>query len=122
MGYKPLVPPVSPEGKATASLPKFDEKRKLYTFFDVYNGANITVDQQAVPEKFKGNETEIKKIAESVGANETFTSTQGTVYASQGESATTQRLVLANDKMLMFIQSTKKLSVSDWIDYIQTLE
>ncbi len=122
LGYKPLAPQASTGTETQAPSPRFDEKRKLYSFNDTYRGANITVDQQAVPEKLKGNDTEIKKLATQIQANSTFTTALGTVHIFTSEESGSQRMFLVNDRMLMFIQSTKTLSNADWVTYIQALD
>ena len=122
LGYKPLQSVQLVAGKVTATPPKYDEAKKLYSFYDSYKGANLTVDQQAVPEKLKTSKTAVRELATSIGANDTFTTTLGTVYISSSEDANTQRMMLVSDKMLMFIQSTKTLSNMDWVAYIQNLQ
>lgn len=133
LGYKPVVPSARPSDDAQPSKPTYNSQKKLYTYHDTYQGALLTVDQQAVPAKLKGNETAIKNLATSIGATQKFTSTLGTVYISpaskvdsDSSSNTTaqssQRLVLVNDKMLLFIQSTKQLDTATWIEYLQDLE
>lgn len=122
LGYKPLQSVQLVAGKVTATPPKYDEAKKLYSFYDSYKGANITVDQQAVPEKLKTSKTAVRELATSIGANDTFTTTLGTVYVSNSKDANTQRMMLVNDKMLMFIQSTKTLTTTEWVEYIQSLE
>jgi hypothetical protein len=122
LGYKPLQSVQLVAGKVTATPPKYDEAKKLYSFYDSYKGANLTVDQQAVPEKLKTSKTAVRELATSIGANDTFTTTLGTVYISSSEDANTQRMMLVSDKMLMFIQSTKTLPNTDWVVYIQSLQ
>ena len=122
LGYRPLQSVQLEEGRATATKPKFDQTKKLYSFYDTYTGANLTVDQQAVPEKLKSSNTAVRDLARSIGTNDTFTTSVGTVYISNSEDANTQRMMLVNEKMLMFIQSTKTLPNSDWVTYIQNLE
>jgi hypothetical protein len=122
LGYRPLQSVQLEEGRATATKPKFDQTKKLYSFYDTYKGANLTVDQQAVPEKLKSSNTAVRDLARSIGTNDTFTTSVGTVYISNSEDANTQRMMLVNEKMLMFIQSTKTLPNSDWVTYIQNLE
>jgi hypothetical protein len=124
LGYKPLVPPANSDTAQTAAIPKpaYDQQRHFYTFNDIYKGANVTVDQQAVPTKLKGSDTEVKKLAASIGATDSFTTTLGKVYIVTSKESGTQRLVLTNEKMLMFIQSTKTVSNADWVTYIQNLQ
>ena len=121
LGYKPLVPSARPEGEPQPTAPKFDEKRKLYTFNDTFKSVNVTVDQQALPEKFK-SQKEIDTLTESIQATKTFTTTVGTVHIFTDQPSGSQRLILNNSKMLMFIQSTKTLSNADWVAYIQELQ
>lgn len=122
LGYKPLVPAPRAKGEEGPSKPVYNSNRKLYTFNDQYKGAKLTVDQQAIPDKLKGNEKEIQKIADSISADETFSTTLGNVYIFTGEKSGSQRLLLANEKMLMFIQSTKQIDTASWVSYIQSLQ
>lgn len=128
LGYKPLQPPESedantqPTSASPTPKPKYDEKRGIYTFYDDYKGAKITVDQQAVPEKLRGNDAEIKKLQESLHTTDSFTTTLGKVYIYSSDTSSAQRMFLVNDKMLMFIQTTTSLSNSDWVAYIESLE
>lgn len=123
LGYKPIVPDVSDReaGAAIPSDPVYYAEQKVYSFTDKYDGVNITVDQQALPDSFRDNSGAILSVAESINATENFTTTLGTVYMFTSPNSGAQRLVLANDKMLMFLQSTTKLETSDWVTYIQSL-
>lgn len=122
LGYKPLVPSARAEGEAAPSAPAYNSQKKLYTYNDQYKGANLTVDQQAIPEKLKGNEAEIAKLAHALNTTDSFTTTLGKVYIFTSETSGAQRLMLANDKMLMFIQSTQTVDTADWVHYIQDLQ
>ncbi len=122
LGYRPLVPGARAATEAAPSKPVFNEQRKLYTFHDTLSGANLTIDQQAIPPKLKDNPAEIKKVADKLHASESFTTSQGKVYMFTDEHSGAQRLMLANGKMLMFLQSTKKVETVDWVTYIQTLQ
>lgn len=120
LGYRPLTPPTRADGSKAKS--SFDDKRDLYTFMDTYMDANITVNQQAMPENLKNNTKNIAALAASFDAKEKFTSTVGEVYLYTDETVESQRLMVINDKMLMFAQSTKRLAAADWIAYLQSLE
>lgn len=122
LGYKPLLPPATADNKTGVPKPSYNEQRQLYTFNDIYQGAHITVDQQATPENLKDNQTEVDKLAKNIGATDTFTTTLGIVHSSPVKDSGGQRLVLVNDRMLMFIQSTKALSNDTWATYIQDLQ
>lgn len=122
LGYKPLVPAPRVEGEPSPTKPVYNSQKKLYTFNDQYKGARLTVDQQAIPDKLRGNEEEIQKIADSIGADQSFTTTAGKVYIYTGEKGGSQRLLLANNKMLMFIQSTQQIDNASWVNYIQDLQ
>ncbi len=123
LGYRPLVPPEKVNGETqTASSPVFDSKRKLFTFTDVFLGSNLTINQQPLPEKFIKQPGAIVDLAKSIGATENVTSIVGKAYLHTDEFSGAQRLMVVNDKMLMFIQGTKKLQPSDWVEYLQSLE
>lgn len=121
LGYKPLVPQANSATNNQTQIPKpsYDEQRQFYTFNDIYKDAHITVNQQATPEKLRDSEAEVKKLASSLGMSETFTTTRGTVYIQTSKESGSQRMFLVNDKMLMFVQSTKTLPNADWASYIQ---
>lgn len=123
LGYKPIVPDTSDreEDSQMPSEPVYYAEQKVYSFTDSYNGVNITVDQQALPDSFRDNPDAILDVAESINATDNFTTTLGMVYIFTSPNSGAQRLVLANDKMLMFLQSTSALDNSDWVTYIQAL-
>lgn len=120
LGYKPLERPSTSESPQVKSA--FDDKKNLYTFTDVYMDANVTVNQQAMPEKLKNDPKRIASLAASLDAKEKFTSTVGEVYLQSSENSPSQRLMVVNDKMLMFIQSTKRLTAAEWVTYLQSME
>lgn len=122
LGYKPLLAPATAENQNNTSKPTYDEQRKLYTFNDTFKNARLTVNQQAMPEKLKNNEPEIKRLAASIGATDSFTTTLGTVRIATSKETGTQRLFIVGDKMLMFVQSTSTLSQTEWVEYLQSLE
>lgn len=122
LGYKPLVPPSTVENQQGVPKPSYDPQKQLYTFNDIYKGSNLTVSQQAVPSRLKNNPGEVRKFAQNVGTNDEFSTTRGIVYIVTSENSGAQRLILVTDKMLMFLQSTKEISVVDWTTYVQNLE
>ena len=122
LGYKPLLPPVTADNNTGVPKPSYNEQRQLYTFNDIYQGAHITVDQQATPAQLKDSQTEVNKLAKNIGATDTFTTTLGAVHITPATESGGQRIVLVNNRMLMFIQSTKTLSNDTWVTYIQDLQ
>ena len=133
LGYKPVVPSAREATQAQPSKPLYNSQKKFYYYSDTFNGADMYVTQQGVPSSLKDNSDAIVKYAKSIGATEKFTTTLGTVYISPVSKAdsdsssnttaqSSQRLVLVNDKMLLFIQSTKQLDTTSWVDYLQDLE
>lgn len=123
LGYRPLVPSARETGEKSPSAPKYDKERKLYSYNDLYRGSNLTIDQQSISANFKDNPEAVKNFAEgTVHATESFTTTVGKAYLYTDVASGSQRIVLSNDKMLMFIQSTKKLDVATWVEYIQNLQ
>jgi len=122
LGYKPLLPPVRTDTNVAIPKPTYDQQRQLYTFNDVYKGAKLTINQQAVPDKLKGNDTEIKKLATNLGMTDTFSTTIGMAHIVTSKESGVQRLFVINNKMLMFIQSTQTVSNVDWVNYIQDLQ
>ncbi|PID98816.1 hypothetical protein CSA80_03840 [Candidatus Saccharibacteria bacterium] len=122
LGFRPLAVLGASDDSSNAKRPAYDEERKLYTFYHTFKGAHITVDQQPVPEKLKDNKAAVRELARNIGADEQVATSLGTLYLSSSEDAAGQRLMLVNNKMLMFIQSTKAFSNADWVAYIQDLE
>ncbi len=124
LGYKPIMPDTSNRVAGSvmpSELVPYPEQG-VYSFTDQYNGARITVDQQALPDKFKTDPRAILDLADKINATDNFSTSLGTVYMYTSEASGAQRLVLANDKMLMFLQSTTKLATPDWVTYIQSLK
>lgn len=118
MGYKPFIP----EGKTVEKAGQYDAERKMYTFYDTYEGINITVNQQTLPERLKGSRSEQQKLADSIFATETFETAKGTAYMATSEGSGAQRVVVVGDHMLLFLQSTQRLDSHGWILYLQKLQ
>lgn len=119
LGFVPLRPPKSMDTSARTS---YSHQKGFYEYKGVYEGASITINQQPVPEKLRKNASEAEKLARSIGAKDSFSTTLGKVYVSEQENALSQRLMLSNSYMLMFIQSTKPLDNGEWAKYIESFE
>ncbi len=122
LGYKPLSPPARINVPASQQKPVYNKEKKIYIFHDEYLEAIVDVTQQAVPPELFKSTAKQKELENSVGTTDSFTTTLGTVHVMTSKETGGQRLFLFNDKMLMFLQSTKILSNADWAEYIQTLE
>ncbi|MCA9327815.1 hypothetical protein KDA14_04775 [Candidatus Saccharibacteria bacterium] len=120
LGYKPILP-VKSDGTKTPTLTRNPEKN-VYSFYDTYLDSNLTVDQQALPKNFRGNAQAIEDLASSLQAKDSFTTTIGTAHIYTDEKSGAQRLFVYNDKMLMFIQSTKTIDDASWVEYIQSMQ
>lgn len=120
LGYKPILP-TKAEGEPTPQT-AYNKEKGVYTFLDTYLDANLTVDQQALPKSFRDNPKAVQGLADSILADDSFTTTKGEVYMHTEKSSGAQRLFVYNDKMLMFIQSTKKIDTVSWVEYIQSMQ
>lgn len=99
----------------------FDDEKKVLGYSTEYNGAVLTLSQQALPEKLKSNQGELALLAQSIGAGRTLDTQKGTAYISAGSKDKTQRAVFATDEVLVFIQASKVLDDDEWKFYINQL-
>lgn len=117
---KPAYAPLQPEGQASGA--RYDSKRQLYTYNDTYKGLTISVSQQPLPEKLRGDVLKVKQLAETLGTVESFETTNGTAYIATDENSGTQRVVVTHRQLLIFLQSNGTLSPVDWVSYVQNLD
>lgn len=121
---KPAYAPLEPDtSSGTVSGAQYDSKRQLYKYNDTYKGASLTISQQTLPDALREDKSKLKDIAKaSIGATEKFDTVHGDVYITTDDSTGMQRMVVAHRQLLVFIQSSKTLSNSDWVTYIQALQ
>ncbi len=117
--YSPLKPE---DSSASITETDYDSKRQLYRYNDEYSGVQLTISQQPLPNDLKENPSKIEQLASTIGAKEKIETTNGDAYISTDTKDATQRVVLAHRQLLIFILSSKTLSNSDWVEYIQSLE
>lgn len=114
--FKPLVP-VDDNKQSTPT--HYDAEHKVLSFTDTYAGASLTVSEQELPEKFKGNEAAFKEMAKSFGAEKNIDVGIGTLYVAGYEQ--NQFGILRTEKFLLFLRSNKQLPTEAWKDYLATL-
>lgn len=121
---KPAYAPLEPDtSSGTVSGAQYDSKRQLYKYNDTYKGASLTISQQTLPDALREDKSKLKDVAKaSIGATEKFDTVHGDVYITTDDSTGMQRMVVAHRQLLVFIQSSKTLSNSDWVTYIQALQ
>lgn len=121
--FEPVTPKTTKSDKTTVdSTVAYDPQRQLYKFNDVYEGANIVVSQQILPEKLRTNPDTLKKAAASIGASDSFQTSFGTVYVATAPKGGAQRLVFTYQKLLVFISSDTTLENLTWSQYILSLK
>lgn len=125
VGFNPLVP-LGKESKTGNELKDsdyyIDSKKNVLGYNSEYNGVNITVSQQKLPDDIKANpEDGLAGVANSLGANEKFETQKGMAYLKTGKNTGKQIAVFATDENLVFIQTEKEMLSDDWEFYINQL-
>jgi hypothetical protein len=123
--FNPLVPLdglTDAAGKKIATPEfKYDEEKKVLGYVSDYNGAKLTVSQQALPGQLKIHPGQLEGIARSVNANIPIETQKGKAYLATDDETKTQVAVFATDNVLVFVRSTKTLDNDDWKFYINQL-
>jgi hypothetical protein len=123
--FNPLVPLEGLTDATGKKLPapefKFDQEKKVLGYKSEYNGVQLTVSQQALPDQLKSHPGQLEGIARSVNANVPIDTQKGKAYIATEDKTKTQIVVFATDGLMVFIRSNKSLDSDDWIFYINQL-
>lgn len=109
-------------GTATQKQTSYDGTKNTYSFTDTVSGKSILVSQQPVPAKFKSATEAVATVAQSLGAKESTTTSNGTAYIATDEKSNSQTVVFTKNELLLFIQSPFKHSATEWSSYINSLK
>ncbi len=114
--FKVFVPQ---DGAAQA---RYDQDKQISSYQDTINGVNLTITQQALPEKFKSNTAEeIKAFATAQNFKDSLSVDNGVAYVGMSAFGP-QSVVYQKDQTLIFIQSVKKIPNGTWIKYLNGLQ
>jgi hypothetical protein len=122
--FTPLVPLdnlTDAAGKQSKPEFRYDQQKKVLGFVTNYNGTELTISQQGVPDKFKSNPTGLLSLAQSINANQLLQTQKGTAYIGTDPKTNAQTAVFATKEVLVFIRTEKKLDEEEWKFYINQL-
>lgn len=119
--FDPLVPIDRSASENGEPEYVFDNQRKVLGYSTEYNGAVITINQQALPEKFKTNPGELEYVAKSFQATEAIDTQKGKAFIATDPKNGSQRAVFAYKEVLVFVHANKKLDSEEWKYYINQL-
>jgi len=101
---------------------RYDQDKQISSYQDTINGVNLTITQQALPEKFKTNTAEeIKSFATAQNFKDSLSVDKGVAYVGMSAFGP-QSVVYQKDQTLIFIQSVKKIPNSTWVKYLNGLQ
>jgi hypothetical protein len=109
-------------GAATKQQTSYDGSKNTYSFTDTVGGKSILVSQQPVPNKFKNATEAVMTVAQSLGANESTSTDDGTAYIASDSKSNSQTVVFTKNNLLLFIQSPFKHTGNEWSSYINSLK
>lgn len=119
---KPLDNLTDPSGKEVLGPEfRYDQEKKVLGYTTDYNGAHMTVSQQALPDQLKNNPGQLEGIARSVSANVPIETQKGRAYIATNDKTKEQIAVFATKEVLVFLRSNKTLDNDEWIFYINQL-
>lgn len=125
-GINPLVPLEGLKDDSGKNVPepdiRVDKEKGVVGYRSQYNGVQLTLSQQALPEQLKTNPGQLEGIARSVNAHRSIDTQKGKAYiATNDDEAESQIAVFATDEVLVFVRSTKTMDDESWIFYINQL-
>jgi hypothetical protein len=123
--FNPLVPLenlTDNAGKQAEPEFRYDKEKKVLGYATEYNGTQLTISQQKLPDSFKSNPAGLISIADSIKASIPPLDTQkGPAYIATNEKTKTQTALFATDEVLVFVQTSKVLDDEEWKFYINQL-
>lgn len=114
--FKPAVPEKTEVQPQTVENNNF----KIVTYQDTYNKISLIVSQQKLPDQFYKNPAAIKELDQFKNADEVDTS-KGKIYVTSNPSGQ-QWASMVYGNILLFIQTSQRMSDSDWFTYIGNLK
>lgn len=122
--FQPLLPlpnATNADGQTQKQDYRYDEQRKLLGYSTEYNGANMVISQQPVPDNLKSDRDALKKVADSIGAKDQISTQKGMAYVATNDQSKEQTAVIITDGVLLFVRSNKKLDTDEWQFYLNQL-
>jgi hypothetical protein len=122
--FTPLVPLdnlTDATGKQSKPEFRYDQQKKVLGFATTYNGTELTISQQQVPDKFESNPASLLSLAQSVNANQLLQTQKGTAYIGTDPKTNAQTAIFVTKEVLVFIRSEKRLDEDEWKFYINQL-
>ncbi|MET0779606.1 MAG: hypothetical protein ABWY71_02105 [Candidatus Saccharimonadales bacterium] len=124
----PEYPTILPEGKDIAELGGWGrvsppDKDPVFAYVDTKGGVKLMVSEQPLPANLKADTNgEVAKLAKQFSANDKL-DVAGGIPAYVGTSHTgPQSVVVAKHELLILIRSDTKLSNTQWVEYINSLQ
>lgn len=118
--FKPILPLEAVSGESDIEIRRDPEKQTL-NYSSEFNGAVLTVSQQALPEDFKKNPDQLAYVAKQLRADNPIQTQKGFVYVATDEESKTQTAIFNTKDALVFIRANAKLDNEDWKFYINQL-
>lgn len=127
---KPPFEVVTPSTKTKLATPDgvhaaYDGEKNVYTYTDRIGDNGFTVSEQPIPPQFSDGPSAVESIAPTLNKGVTpvkLTVITGTAYVSTNPKYNYQSLVLNVRDVLLFIQSSKAMTNTEWQNYINTLQ
>jgi hypothetical protein len=124
--FNPLLPLENfTDASGQASKPNsfaYDDEKKTLGYSTTYNGAWLTVSQQALPETIKKDANGLATVAQSIGADTPLKTQKGTAYILTDKKQNTQTAIFTSKELLVFVRSNKNLDEDEWKVYINQLQ
>lgn len=121
LGFVPLAPAGRGKLVPGKNNPYYNSAKSFYEYREDYQGSSLTINEQPLPDKLK-KKSEVDKLRQSLTMTDDFTTTLGKAYISTDKTSGAQRVMLLNNYLLMFIQSTKTFTNDQWVSYIESFE
>ena len=125
VGFEPLLPYDTKTGKTKSlGVSTCPDKRDSICFNDRFLGVNMVVTEQKLPADLKANPNKLKNLADNLkgsGSYREAVSSNGRGYVISYQDVAPQRVVFATKQLLIFIQSSQNLEISEWQQYFETL-
>lgn len=92
----------------------------VYAYVDTFNGVELRISQQEIPDSFKGQEdVKLEEVAKDFQATSLLAIDSIKVYYGYTERfGGVQSLVFIKDGVMVFISSAQKFSDDEWVGYI----
>lgn len=115
--YQPLAIPSD-----KASTTSYDGQKNMVSYKTTYSGVRVTVSEQPIPESFSKDPTSLLRAADSMNAKQKIDTSHGTVFVATNEMGGDQMGLFANDQVLVFIHTDKKLDDVSWKTFVEQLQ